>query len=79
MLTVYVYDTKAGEIEAFMKLTNKISEEFNSKPKSFPLLLFAGVMINPHPLGYVLEQNKYSDKIDKLPSDCDFNLFRTTC
>lgn len=35
-------------------------------------------MIIPDTLGYFLERNNYSKKIEKLPSDCDFNVFRKT-
>lgn len=35
-------------------------------------------MISRDPLGYFLEQNKYSDEIDTLPSDFYLNVFRTT-
>lgn len=34
-------------------------------------------MINPDPLDYFLEQNKNSEKVDKLRSDCDFNVLMT--
>lgn len=33
-------------------------------------------MINPNPEGYFLEQNAYSDQIEKVPENCDFDLFR---
>lgn len=33
-------------------------------------------MIKTNPLGYFLEQNKYSENIDKIPSDYDFNPFK---
>lgn len=78
MLSVYFDETVAAETEDFMKLIDKIPEEFDSKSKEFPPLLFAGFMLNADPLDYFLEQNKYSEKNDNLPSDCYFNLFRKT-
>lgn len=78
MLEVYLDDTLAAGTDEFLKITDKIPEEFESEPREFPKLLFSGVMINTHRLGYFLEQNAYSNKLDKLPSDCDFNLFRKT-
>lgn len=75
LLALYVDDTLALGTETFMKLTGKLPEEFDSRSKEFPPLLFSGVTVNPDPLDYFLEQNKY---LEKLPGDFDFNLFRTT-
>lgn len=36
-------------------------------------------MINTHPLGYFLENNNNSKKIDKLPTHFYFNIFKATC
>lgn len=77
MIAVYVDDSLAAGNQNFMNLTNKIPEDFDSKPKAFPPFLFAGVMINTDQSGYFLVQKNYSDKIEKLQSNCDFELFST--
>lgn len=78
LLAVYVDDKLAAEVQDFMKLTNKIPEKFETKPREFPPLIFAGVMSNPDPGRYILEQNAHSNQIEKLPEDCDFDILRTT-
>lgn len=70
MLSVYVDDTLTAGTEDFMKLINKIPEEFDSKQKAFPPLLFSGVIIKPDPLRYFVEQKNYSEKIDTLHTLC---------
>lgn len=77
MFEIYVDDKLATGRDEFMSITDKNTEELESKPRDFPALVFTGVMINPYRLAYVLEQNVYSDKIHELPGDCDFNFFRT--
>lgn len=51
MLGVYVDDTLNAGTESFVKATDKISEEFNSGPKEFPLLLCAAVTNSPDAFG----------------------------
>lgn len=46
MLAIYVEDTLAAGNSEFMKLKEKITEEFESKPREFSMFFFAGVMIN---------------------------------
>lgn len=75
---VYVYGNLAAGSDELMKLTDKFREKFESKPRELPPLLFSGVMINPNPKGYFMEQNAHSNQIEKIPEDCGFYLFRTT-
>lgn len=56
MLAVYVDDTLAAGNDEFMKLTDKIPEQFESKPREFAPFIFSGVIINNDRLGYFLEQ-----------------------
>lgn len=62
-----------------MKLTDKIPEKLEQKKREFSRFTFVGVMINWDAEGYFLEQNAYSNQIEKLTEDCDFGLFRSTC
>lgn len=78
LLAVYVDDTLAAGTSSFEKLTDKIPQEFESKPKEHPPLLFAGININKLEDGYFLEQADYISKIDLLKPDTEFDEFRTT-
>lgn len=78
LMGVYVDDSLSAGTDEFLTLTDKIAEEFESKPRESPPFQFAGVQIDNDPQGYVLEQHKYTEQIDKLKLDCSFEEFRTT-
>lgn len=59
MIAVYVNGTIAAGNSDFIKPTEKIPEECESKHRKFPSFQFSGVMINKEPLGYFLEEKKY--------------------
>lgn len=78
LLAVYVHDSLGAGTPEFLKLTDKISEKFKSKPRESSPFQFAGILFNENSSGYFMEQGVYSKTIEKLPSDCDCKLFHTT-
>lgn len=81
MLAAFMADTIQIGNEEFIKLTNKILEEFESNPLEYPPFLFSAVVINEDPHGYpsILHRTNEIFITDKqLPSDCDFDLLRAT-
>lgn len=61
-----------------MTLIDEITKHFESKHREFSPFLFYEAMINEDSPGYFLKEAKYSEKVQKLPSDCDFHLIRAT-
>ena len=79
LLGVYVDDTLAAGNKEFEKETDKIPAEFESKPREFPPILFAGMNIERNSTGgYKLHQKPYLDKIDPLKKDDTYEEFRST-
>ena len=76
-MAVYVDDTLASGNPAFLQLTDKISETFESKPREYPPLMFAGININEEGEGFFLEQTQYAKDINQLPKTTTFDEFRT--
>lgn len=78
MLAVYVDCTPTAGDQEFMIFTDNIPEKLESEPRKFQPFVFAGVTIDNDKSGSFLEQTKCSEQIRKIPSECDFDLFRIT-
>lgn len=59
-LAVYINDTMASGNSAFLQLTEKIAETFESKPRQYPTFVFAGITINGKGSGYFLYKTQYA-------------------
>lgn len=59
MLALYVDDTLATENPDFMKATDKIYENFESKPPYFSPFPFVGMTVQDDQQGYFVEQTEY--------------------
>lgn len=62
MLVIHVDDTLQSGNDEYMEITKNVREQFKYKPREFLPFIFAAV-INKDPLGYFLEQTKYSEQI----------------
>lgn len=73
LLMLYVYGTRTVELESFEKPTDKIPHQFESNPKEYLPILFAGVNLTSTSDGYFLEQNKYISQVNTLKPETNFN------
>lgn len=77
MLVIYVDDSLAAGNYESMTFTNRIPEEWNSKPIDFPSFMFARVMVNQDSTEVLHEQITYS-KTRQVTKKLWLDLFITT-
>lgn len=75
---VYVDDTPVPGLKTFQKRTDMIPTQFESTPKEYPPMLFAGINNNSTPEGFFLEENSYISQIGTLKQVTNFDAFRAT-
>lgn len=78
MIAVYVGDQLSAGTPAFEEETKITERQFQSRPRKYDHISFAGVEISQRPDGSVLmHQRPHADRIQHLPKSCTFAEFRS--
>lgn len=77
LMATYVDDAVCTGDADFSKLTEKTSQMFETKPRSFDNLRFAGVYIDTCTDGSLIHQKAYIERIKPLPPESGFDVLRS--
>lgn len=76
LLATHVDDTLGARAPQFVKEVERIQLTFDSKPRMWNTVLFAGIYIARTKTGFRMHQAPYARKLQLLPLGADFDLFR---